>query len=131
MTNTAVLSWRKAQQIIVILSLLLVSAACAAPATVAPSDTEAAAASQAVLTRAMTSEPASLDPHGPASSGLSLVLPYLFDTLVATDVDNTIVPLLAESVLTNYSSIRRLHPSPLKTRPSSPALSGCEQSGYP
>ena len=32
------------------------------------------------LTRAMTSEPTSFDPHGPANSGLNLVLPYLFDT---------------------------------------------------
>ena len=58
---------------------------------------------EAVLTRAMTSEPASLDPHGPASSGLSLVLPYLFDTLVTRDVDNTLVPLLAES----WETVRR------------------------
>lgn len=55
------------------------------------------APAEAVLTRAMTSEPASLDPQGPASSGLSLVLPYLFDTLVTRDVDNAVVPLLAES----------------------------------
>lgn len=86
-------------------SLLIVAAvlaiavltACAAPLTddgsVAGAESEAFA--EAVLTRAMTSEPASLDPEGPPSSGLSLVLPYLFDTLVTRDVDNTIVTLLA------------------------------------
>jgi len=54
-------------------------------------------ASGGVLVRAMTSEPGRIDPQGVPSSGLSLVLPYLFDTLVVRDVDNTIVPLLAKS----------------------------------
>jgi peptide/nickel transport system substrate-binding protein len=49
------------------------------------------------LVRAMTSEPGALDPQGTPSSGLSLVLPYLYDTLVVRDTDNTIHPLLAES----------------------------------
>lgn len=49
------------------------------------------------LTRAMTSEPTSFDPHGPANSGLNLVLPYLFDTLVSRQRDGKIVGLLAES----------------------------------
>jgi peptide/nickel transport system substrate-binding protein len=44
----------------------------------------------------MTSEPASIDPQGAPSSGLSLVLPYLFDTLVVRDTDNRLLPLLAE-----------------------------------
>ena len=49
------------------------------------------------IVRAMTSEPAQIDPQGAPSSGLSLVLPYLFDTLVVRDVDNSVQPLLAES----------------------------------
>lgn len=49
-----------------------------------------------VLVRAMTSEPAAIDPQGAPSSGLSLVLPYLFDTLVVRDSDNRLLPLLAE-----------------------------------
>jgi len=49
------------------------------------------------LVRAMTSEPGQIDPQGAPSSGLSLVLPYLFDTLVVRDLDNSVHPLLAES----------------------------------
>jgi peptide/nickel transport system substrate-binding protein len=49
------------------------------------------------LVRAMTSEPAQIDPQGTPSSGLSLVMPYIFDTLVVRDVDNSVHPLLAES----------------------------------
>jgi peptide/nickel transport system substrate-binding protein len=67
----------------------------------APAATDAPAAAEmpsgGVLVRAMTSEPAQIDPQGPPSSGLSVVLPYLFDTLVVRDLDNNIVPLLAES----------------------------------
>ena len=47
--------------------------------------------------RAMTSEPAEIDPQGAPSSGLSLVLPYLFDTLVVRDSGQRLLPLLAES----------------------------------
>ncbi len=47
--------------------------------------------------RALTSEPSQIDPQGTASSGLTLVLPYLFDTLVTHDLDNHVHPLLAES----------------------------------
>ncbi len=49
------------------------------------------------LTRAMTSEPAQIDPQGAPNSGLSLVMPYLFDTLVVRDADNRLLPLLADS----------------------------------
>lgn len=49
------------------------------------------------FTRAMTSEPASVDPQGAATSGLSLIAPYLFDTLVTRNVNNQLVPLLAAS----------------------------------
>jgi peptide/nickel transport system substrate-binding protein len=45
----------------------------------------------------MTSEPALIDPQGTPSSGLSLVMPYIYDTLVARDIDNSIQPQLAES----------------------------------
>ena len=80
--------------------LTVLANACSAPTPSQQQEDSAvneAVTTEAVLARAMTSEPASLDPHGPASSGLSLALPYLFDTLVTRDVDNTIVPLLAES----------------------------------
>ncbi len=63
-------------------------------ATVVPASTTPA--SGGVLVRAMTSEPATIDPQGAPSSGLSLVLPYLFDTLVVRDVDNRLLPALAE-----------------------------------
>lgn len=80
------------------LAMAVLVGACAAPApTAAENVATETGAEEAVLTRAMTSEPASLDPQGPASSGLSLVLPYLFDTLVTREVDNSLVPLLAES----------------------------------
>lgn len=110
---------RKLLLLVVVLGLL---AGCAAPTTGGPAavmvETEPAqpAAEQAVgpaaarpeaaasepvkgdrLVRAMTSEPATIDPQGAASSGLSLVMPYLFDTLVTRDVDGSLHPLLAES----------------------------------
>lgn len=49
------------------------------------------------LVRAITSEPAQIDPQGAASSGLSLVIPYLFDTLVVRDVNNKLLPALGDS----------------------------------
>jgi len=49
-----------------------------------------------VITRALASEPSGLDPHGPPGSGQNVLLPYLFDTLVFRDVDNTYKPFLAE-----------------------------------
>lgn len=49
------------------------------------------------LTRAMTAEPTSMDPQGAANSGLNLVLPYLFDTLVTRTRDGKFVGHLAES----------------------------------
>jgi peptide/nickel transport system substrate-binding protein len=71
-----------------------------APVTAEAAPTEAPApesASGGVLVRALTSEPAQIDPQGAPSSGLSVVLPYLFDTLVVRDLDNALVPALAES----------------------------------
>jgi len=53
--------------------------------------------SDGVVIRALTSEPSGLDPHGPPGSGQNVLLPYLFDTLVFRDVDNTYKPFLAES----------------------------------
>lgn len=115
----------KYRQISLILSSLMVSmlAACAGtPATAPPpaptelpaQDTleilptavqqeaptegpDAALMQGGTLTRAMTSEPAQIDPQGTPSSGLSLVMPYLYDTLVARDVNNSIHSQLAES----------------------------------
>lgn len=72
----------------------IVSATGVPEATAAPANTTPA--SGGVLVRAMTSEPATIDPQGAPSSGLSLVLPYLFDTLVVRDVDNRLLPALAE-----------------------------------
>ncbi len=48
------------------------------------------------LSRAITSEPNSLDPQGVAGAGQNVVLPYLFDTLVYRDLDNAYYPYLAE-----------------------------------
>ena len=60
-------------------------------------DVPASSAEGGSVTRALTSEPTSLDPQGPAISGQSVILPYLFDTLVYRDADNTYQPYLAES----------------------------------
>lgn len=79
--------------VVVLLIGSLLLAGCA-PA-VAPTADSGAAPAEAVLTRAMTSEPGKLDPQGPPNSGLSLVLPYLYDTLLVRDVDNTLLPALA------------------------------------
>ena len=49
------------------------------------------------VTRAITSEPPALDPQGAAGAGQNAILPYLFDTLVYQDLDNTFKPYLAES----------------------------------
>lgn len=56
----------------------------------------AAVANGGMIARALTSEPPGIDPQAAPHSGLSLLLPYLFDTLVVRDVDNTVVPGLAE-----------------------------------
>lgn len=78
----------------------IVIAGCVVP-TVEPAmpeaETEDIAPSGGTLVRAMTSEPAKIDPQGAPSSGLSLVMPYIFDTLVVRDLDNSVHPLLAES----------------------------------
>jgi peptide/nickel transport system substrate-binding protein len=76
--------------LIFMLSALLL-AACSAPQP--PSEEQEGGR----LVRAMTSEPSQIDPQGTPSSGLSLLLPYLFDTLVVRDIANNIQPLLAKS----------------------------------
>jgi peptide/nickel transport system substrate-binding protein len=42
---------------------------------------------ESVVTRALTSEPTGLDPHGAAGSGQNVILPFLYDTLVYRDFD--------------------------------------------
>jgi peptide/nickel transport system substrate-binding protein len=76
-------------------SLLLVMAMAVASCASQPQSQ--APGGGGTLTRAMTSEPADLDPQGPANSGLSLVLPYLFDTLITKQKDGALVGQLAES----------------------------------
>jgi peptide/nickel transport system substrate-binding protein len=49
------------------------------------------------ITRTLASDPNGLDPHGPAGASSSVILSYLFDTLVYRDVDNSFKPYLAES----------------------------------
>ncbi|PKN84842.1 MAG: hypothetical protein CVU46_12905, partial [Chloroflexi bacterium HGW-Chloroflexi-8] len=48
-------------------------------------------------TRAITTEPTTLDPHGAAASGQNVILPYLLDTLIYRDINNNYHPYLAES----------------------------------
>lgn len=72
-------------------------AATAPASTAVPTSQPTRVTNGGTFIRAMTSEPASIDPQGAATSGLSLVIPYLFDTLVVRDADNQLVPLLAES----------------------------------
>ena len=79
------------------------TATTAAEATVAAATPQATTAAEAqvagggTFTRAIASEPADLDPHGAVSSGKSVILPYLLDTLVYRTVTNEFVPYLAES----------------------------------
>lgn len=78
-----------------IVTLLLVFAillaGCASGQPAAP-----ASGGGGTLTRAMTDEPTSFDPHGAANSGLNLILPHIYDTLVTRQADGKFVPLLAE-----------------------------------
>jgi peptide/nickel transport system substrate-binding protein len=54
------------------------------------------AAAPISVTRAMTSEPSGLDPQGSVASGQNVLLPYLFDTLIYRDKDQSFKPYLAE-----------------------------------
>ncbi|HEY63630.1 MAG TPA: ABC transporter substrate-binding protein [Caldilineae bacterium] len=69
----------------------------AAEELVSPEPTAVGPRRGGVVTRAITSEPRSLDPHGPPSAGANLMLPYLYDSLVYRAPDNTFHPYLAES----------------------------------
>ncbi|MBX0331157.1 ABC transporter substrate-binding protein [Oscillochloris sp. ZM17-4] len=73
--------------------------AAAAPTEAAAAPTEAAAAPVAggSVTRAITAEPSSLDPHAAPGSGQNVILPYIYDTLVYRDMDNNSQPYLAKS----------------------------------
>ncbi len=73
-----------------------------APATPSSSGTPTGSSasipkSGGILTRAITSEPAQIDPQGAPNSGLNVIIPYLFDTLVVRDTGYKLLPLLAES----------------------------------
>lgn len=101
-----------AKRWLLLLTMLLLVASCApapqevqqppaateAPMQVAQQPTQEA--QQPLLggtvTRALTTEPPTLDPQGPPGSGQNAILPYLFDTLVYRDHDNTYKPFLAE-----------------------------------
>jgi peptide/nickel transport system substrate-binding protein len=70
----------------------------AAPAAAKDASSNGASAQPVLggtITRALTSEPTSLDPHGPAGSGQNVILPYLYDTLVYRDANNNYLPFLA------------------------------------
>lgn len=76
------------------------TAAEAAPAEAPAAPTAAPVAAPAMggtVTRAITAEPTSLDPHAAPGSGQNVILPYIFDTLVFKDLDNSIQPYLARS----------------------------------
>ncbi len=75
----------------VLMAVALAVAGCAQAQNSAPSSSGGG-----TLTRAMTAEPANLDPQGAANSGLNLLLPYLFDTLVTRQKDGKYVGLLAD-----------------------------------
>jgi peptide/nickel transport system substrate-binding protein len=79
----------------IVCALALVTAC--APTTPQTNPTIAKPIEGGTFTRAMTSEPATIDPQGAPSSGLSIVLPYLFDTLVTRAPDGKLVPHLATS----------------------------------
>ncbi|CAG1015556.1 Heme-binding protein A [Anaerolineae bacterium] len=87
------------QRIMAVLMAAVVVVGCApampTPKPISPAS-DTAHLNGGTFIRAMTSEPASIDPQGAATSGLSLVTPYLFDTLVTRDSNNQLVPLLAE-----------------------------------
>jgi peptide/nickel transport system substrate-binding protein len=72
-------------------------ATAAVPTVVEETPAAAESPARQVITRAITSEPAGLDPQGAPGSGQNIILPYLFDTLVYRNADNTYEPYLAEA----------------------------------
>ncbi|MBI5305158.1 MAG: ABC transporter substrate-binding protein [Chloroflexi bacterium] len=81
----------------VLIMLAGIVVACAAATPQSKTSSMTTTANGGTFIRAITSEPAIIDPQGAPNSGLSVVLPYLFDTLVVRDLDNKILPHLAES----------------------------------
>ncbi len=79
----------------VLIIIAILGAGCGAPAAPPQRENDESGAG-GTMVRALTSEPARIDPQGTPSSGLSLVLPYLFDTLVVRDEDGDVHPLLAK-----------------------------------
>jgi peptide/nickel transport system substrate-binding protein len=80
-----------------IIALLLLAIAITSCGPTQPPQSAPKGNAGGTLMRAMTTEPTSLDPQGAANSGLNLVLPYLFDTLVTRTRDGKFVGHLAES----------------------------------
>lgn len=68
-----------------------------APAAAAPTEAPAAPVVGGTVRRAITAEPTSLDPHAAPGSGQNVILPYIFDTLIFRDMDNSYQPYLATS----------------------------------
>jgi peptide/nickel transport system substrate-binding protein len=66
-------------------------------AAVAPTEAPAEPVVGGSVSRAITTEPTSLDPHGPPGSGQNVILPYIYDTLVYRDMENKSQPYLAKS----------------------------------
>ncbi|MDO9066419.1 MAG: ABC transporter substrate-binding protein, partial [Chloroflexota bacterium] len=85
-----------AYRMLVLVLIAGVLAGCS-PAVQPAAQPTSAPVTGGTVTRALTSEPPAIDPQGAAASGLNLVLPYLFDTLVFRETDNTYKPYLAES----------------------------------
>lgn len=77
------------------LAAVLLLASCS-PIAAPTSGEQASAQREVVISRAITSEPAGLDPHGAAGAGQNVILPYLFDTLIYRAEDNSYQPYLAE-----------------------------------
>lgn len=80
----------------ILLAFAIVLSGCAGNAQPAAPAETSTPVDGGTLTRAMTSEPVTIDPHGAANSGLNLILPYIFDTLVTRQRDGKLVGLLAE-----------------------------------
>ncbi len=89
----------KVARTVALLLIAIAFTACGSPQSPQPAAKGggSAASGGGTLTRAVTAEPTSIDPQGPANSGLNLVLPYLFDTLVTRTKDGKFTGHLAES----------------------------------
>ncbi|WP_161569153.1 ABC transporter substrate-binding protein [Candidatus Oscillochloris fontis] len=66
-------------------------------ATTEPTEVATEPVMGGTVTRAITAEPTSLDPHAAPGSGQNIILPYIFETLIFRDMDNTYKPYLAKS----------------------------------